>query len=299
MSLFDFIKQIQAAGVAAANGLMRGALNFLSPFTVTDDPTNNRFNIGMAAAGGGSAGTMSAADKAFLDALHAAPVALTDANTTLLWSTSAVYQQASATQTADRVFTLGTSDSPPFGALMAITVETQSAFKATLVNGGVSGGNIISGSVQPGQNCAGTWIARFDGTNWKLFQDAGRHLTATSSTAGLMTSVQFSQLAALYQTPTVSYSSGTPTLSAVSNAAETLFFLSGTVSVPKLSAATNWVGLRLVVKAENLSSPVVTADTGNPDLIDGASTYTIPGVYGSAVFYSKSAGVIRAFPGAT
>lgn len=180
MGLFDFLKQIQNAGVAM---LARGALNFTTGFTLTDDPANNRINV--AASGGGG---LSPGDQTFLNNLHVAPVQLTDASTTLLWSTSANYQLQSAALTADRTFTIGVSDTPPVGALLKFTAESQGAFRAFFANGGGSGGNIVSGSLAPGQNQNGTIVARYDGSNWKLDQDPGRTQIATTATAGLMTS---------------------------------------------------------------------------------------------------------------
>lgn len=99
--------------------------------------------------------------------------------------------------------------------------------------------------------------------------------------------------------PATSYTSGTPTLAPTANAPESIFYLSGSVSTCRLPPASGWIGQRIVVKCENLSGASLVADTGAPDLIDGASTYAIPGLWQSVVLVAKAAAVIRAFPGLT
>lgn len=109
-------------------------------------------------------GTMSAADKKFLDGVHSAKGAnLTDAPATLDISQGTWRIMPAATLSADRAFTLSpTVGTPLAGDQIVITRLDAGAHAMTIIDGGAGTPTLMT---MPNSKTA--WIkAQFDGTNW-------------------------------------------------------------------------------------------------------------------------------------
>lgn len=108
-------------------------------------------------------GNMSAADKLFLDNVHAAKAALADTDETITYAQGAWRKLAAATLSAGRSKTLGTAGATA-GDQIEITRIDVSANTLAVINGGGGAGTLFTFPVSK----IGSAKFQFDGTNWEL-----------------------------------------------------------------------------------------------------------------------------------
>ncbi len=160
-------------------------------------------------------------------------------------------------------------------------------------DGGTGGTNLAGETIiQLGQtvsNASANLRIKADSTTLATFRqsasgtlelDCGSNALNILATGGVSIKVRYT-----------TFTSGTASL-----VADTINLLTSTTSAATLPAASTWSGFTITVKKVNIAGDIVVSRTG-ADTIDGATTYTITGAYGTASFASDGTD-IYAFPAA-
>jgi len=114
---------------------------------------------------------------------------------------------------------------------------------------------------------------------------------ATTVAAGSMSAADKIAINSYESIPIVDVNANGP-LVLVAGAPETYFRIHSPANSVTLPQSNTWLGRRAVVKLINNPGVVIHADGTDPDLIDGAATYSPPGNYPLSIFTAISSGVI-------